>query len=202
MAARIKNAVISFLLLIFSAPQVGWIIQPNNYKLFSKITTLNLQSHINNLDQRLEGDILTIAEKSIEINAPPEKIWPMIQWDKTPEWYDDWKKVEWTSKDKNKVGSTVHINVKAAGVKTELDYETTEVIENEKVAFRSTGKNFKATGFHSLSPTENGTKVTIFADYELPYSVLGKLFSKVAFHRTMEKSFEVGLKKLKDMMEK
>jgi len=145
---------------------------------------------------------LTIAEKSIEINAPPEKIWPMIQWDRTPEWYPDWKKVEVTSKDKHKVGETVHINVEAAGMKTELDYETTELVENEKVAFRSTRKNFKATGFHGLSPTKNGTKVTIFADYELPYSVLGKLFDKVSFHRSMEKSFEVGLKNLKDMMEK
>ena len=145
---------------------------------------------------------MTKIEKSIEIKASPEKIWPMIQWDRTPEWYPDWKKVEWTSKDKDKVGSTVHIYVEAAGMKTELDYETTEVIENEKVAFRSTSKNFKATGYHSLSPTKAGTKVTIFADYELPYSVLGKLFNKVAFHRTMEKSFEVGLKKLKDMMEK
>ena len=112
-------------------------------------------------------------------------------------------KVEWTSKDKNKVGSTVHIKVKEAlGMKPELDYETTEVIENEKVAFRSTGKNFKATGYHSLIPTKDGTKVTIFADYELPYSVFGKQFDKAAFHRTMEKSFDVGLKKLKDMMEK
>jgi carbon monoxide dehydrogenase subunit G len=145
---------------------------------------------------------LTIAEKSIEINALPEKIWPMIQWDRTTEWYADWKKVEWTSKDKDKVGSTVHINVEAGRMKTELDYETTEVIENEKVAFRSTGKNFKATGYHGLTPTKDGTKVTIFADYELPYSVFGKLFDKVAFHRTMEKSFDVGLKKLKDMMEK
>lgn len=145
---------------------------------------------------------MTIAEKSIEINAPPEKIWPLIQWDRTPEWYPDWKKVEVTSKDKHKVGETVHIYVEAGGMKTELDYETTEVIENEKVAFRSTRKNFKATGFHSLTPTETGTKVTIFADYKLPYSVLGKLIDKVSFHRTMEKSFEVGLKKLKDMMEK
>jgi len=145
---------------------------------------------------------LTIAEKSIEIIALPEKIWSMIQWDKTPEWYPDWKKVEWTSKDKDKVGSTVHINVEAGRMKTELDYETTEVIKNEKVVFRSTGKNFKATGYHGLSPTKDGTKVTIFADYELPYSVFGKLFDKVAFHKAMEKSFDVGLKKLKDMMEK
>jgi len=39
---------------------------------------------------RQGGDILTRIEKSIEINAPPEKIWPMIQWDRTPEWYTPW----------------------------------------------------------------------------------------------------------------
>jgi len=87
-------------------------------------------------------------------------------------------------------------------MKTELDYETTEIIENEKVAFRSNSKSFKATGYHGLSPTKDGTKVTIFADYELPYSVFGKLFNKVTFHRTMENIFATGLKKLKGMMEK
>jgi hypothetical protein len=148
------------------------------------------------------GDILTRVVRLIEINASPEKIWPMIQWDRTPEWYDDWKKVEWTSEEKNKVGSTVHIYVEAAGMKAELDYETTEIIENEKVAFRSIGKNFKAIGFHGLTPTENGAEVTIDATYELPYSILGKLIDKLRFRKAMEKSFEVGLRKLKDMMEK
>jgi uncharacterized membrane protein len=145
---------------------------------------------------------LTRVVRSIVINAPPEKIWPLIQWDRTPEWYDDWKKVEWTSKEKNKVSSTVHIHVKASGTKAELDYETTEMIENEKVAFRSIGKNFKATGFHGLTPTGDGTEVTIDATYELPYSILGKIIDKLRFRKAMEKSFEVGLKKLKDMMEK
>jgi len=126
----------------------------------------------------------------------------MIAWDRTPEWYAEWTKVEWTSKDKDKVGSAVHIKVEAAGMKTELDYETTEMMENEKVAFRSTGKNFKAVGFHGLIPTKAGTRVTISTDYELPYSVLGKLIDKLRFHKALEKSFEVGLEKLKDMMEK
>jgi uncharacterized membrane protein len=146
------------------------------------------------------GDILTKTERSIEINAPPEKIWPLIQWDRTPEWYAPWTKVEWTSIEKDKVGSTVHIAVEL-DVKTELDCETTEILENEKVAFRSIGKN-PTTGFHSLTPTNGGTKVTIGATYELPYSVLGKLIDKVHTRKVMEKSFEVGLKKLKAIIEK
>ena len=44
--------------------------------------------------------------------------------------------------------------------------------------------------------------MTIDATYELPYSVLGKLIDKLRFRKAMEKSFEAGLKKLKDMMEK
>ena len=145
---------------------------------------------------------MTIAEKSIEINASPEKIWPLIQWDRTPEWYPDWKKVQWTSEDKHKVGETVHIISEAAGVKAEWDAETTEVIENEKAAWRSTGGNFTGIGSTALSPTKAGTKVTMAMDYELPYSVLGKLIDKLRVHKALEKSFDIGLKKLKDVLEK
>jgi hypothetical protein len=39
-------------------------------------------------------------------------------------------------------------------------------------------------------------------EYELPYSIFGKLIDKLRVHKAMEKSFEAGLKKLKDMAEK
>ena len=53
----------------------------------------------------------------------------------------------------------------------------------------------------TLEPIAKGTKVTYLMDYEMPYSVLGKLIDKLRFRKAMEKSFEVGLKKLKSMME-
>ncbi len=87
-------------------------------------------------------------------------------------------------------------------LKATWDGETTEYIENEKVAWRSTGGNFTGFGFNALSPTKAGTKVTLVNDYELPYSILGKLIDKLRFHKAMEKSYDDGLKKLKDMMEK
>jgi uncharacterized membrane protein len=145
---------------------------------------------------------LTRIEKSIEINVSPKKVWSMVAWEKLPEWYDLFKKVEYTSKDKYKVGETVHIISEAAGVKAEWDAETTEVIENEKAAWRSTGGNFTGIGSTALSPTKAGTKVTIVMEYELPYSVLGKLIDKLRVHKALEKSFDIGLKKLKDILEK
>lgn len=141
-------------------------------------------------------------EKSIEIKASPEKVWPMTDWDRTPEWYDTFKKVEYTSKEKNRVGSTVHIIGEVVGVKAEWDAETTELIENEKKSWRSTGGNFTGIGSTVLSPTKDGTKVTMMMDYELPHSILGKLIDKLRVSKALEKSFDIGLKKLKDIMEK
>ncbi|MGA3192996.1 MAG: SRPBCC family protein [Candidatus Bathyarchaeia archaeon] len=141
-------------------------------------------------------------EKSIEIKASPEKVWPMVLWDRIPEWYDDFKKVQYTSKEKHKVGSTVHVIAETAGMKAEWDAEITEAIENEKGAWRTTGGSFTGFGSVTLSPTKAGTKVTIAMDYELPYSVLGKLIDKLRVHKALEKGNERGLEKLKGMLEK
>ena len=149
----------------------------------------------------MKGDILTKIETSIEINASPEKVWPMIQWDRLPEWYDPVKKVEWTSKEKYKVGSTVHIIDKFKGFKGDWYAEMTESIENEKLSWRAT-KGFTGSGFRALTPTKDGTKMTDVMEYEMPYSVLGKLIGKLGMYKAFDTSFEVGLKKLKDMMEK
>ena len=145
---------------------------------------------------------MTRIEKSIEINAPPEKIWPMLQLEKLPEWHTEFKKIEVTSKDKYKVGSTVHEIIEVAGTKREMDAEITEVTENEKMAWRTTGGAFKASGFFALSPTKVGSKVTQMMDYELPYSVLGKLIDKLRVHKAIDESYDIALKKLKDIMEK
>jgi uncharacterized membrane protein len=148
------------------------------------------------------GEFVARIEKSIEINAPPEKIWPFITWERTPEWYTAFKKVERTSKEKNVVGETVHITGEVAGAKAEWDGETTEIVENEKVAWRSIGGAFTGFGSQTLTPTKNGTKVTFLMDYEMPYSIFGKLMDKLKFQKAFEKTIDDGEKKLKEIMEK
>jgi len=145
---------------------------------------------------------LARIEKSIEINVPPEKIWPIIKWENVPQWFETVKKVEWTSKEQNTVGSTFHVIQEAAGSKMEADDEITEVVENEKMAFRTISGNTTASGSVTLSPTKSGTKVTITEDYELPYSILGKLIDKLRVHKALEKAIENALLKLKGTMEK
>ena len=148
------------------------------------------------------GDVLTRIEKSIEINVPPEKIWPLITWENVPKIFESVKKIEWTSKEHNKVGATLHITTEVAGVKGESEVEITELKENEKSAWRTTGGPVTIIFSGTFTPTENGTKVTFTQDYELPYSILGRIIDKLRVHKASEKDSENALKKLKAMAEK
>ena len=75
------------------------------------------------------------VEKSIEIKAPPEKVWEMLALDRWPEWMDGWKSAEYTSEvhtpeDKYKMGASAHI----IATHDEFDVTITESLENEKIA--------------------------------------------------------------------
>ena len=141
-------------------------------------------------------------EKSIIINAPPEKIWYLIDWKRVPEWYESIKKVDWTSKGKMEVGATVHVLSEIAGVKGEWDAEITEFMDNQSVSWRTTSGNPTIIYHATLNPAKTGSTVTTIFDYELPYSVLGKLIDKLRVHKALEKEAEAALLKMKGVAEK
>jgi uncharacterized membrane protein len=141
-------------------------------------------------------------EKSIEIKAPPEKVWPYVFWDRVPEYLDTIKKAEYTSKEKLGVGATAHIWSSVAGSKDEWEAETTEWIENRKHAWRTISGNLTAIGSMTYTPIKGGTKATFVMDYDLPYSVLGKLIDKLRVSKEMDKGMEQAMKKLKERAEK
>ena len=60
---------------------------------------------------------------------------------------------------------------------------------------------FKATLLITLEPTAKGTKLTYSMDYELPYSVLGKLVDKLKVGKEMEKNIVVAMEKAKKALE-
>ena len=145
---------------------------------------------------------MTKIEKSIEINAPLNKVFSLIRWDTVPEYYDSIKKVEWTSEPKMKVGATVHVVSDIAGAKGEWDAEITEYKDNEKVSWRTTSGNMTIIYNATLDPVKAGTKLTTSFDYEPPYSILGKLIDKLRIHKALEKEAETALEKMKAQAEK
>jgi len=146
-------------------------------------------------------------EKSIEIKAPPEKVWEMLALDRHPEWMG-YKSVQYTSEvrtpeDKYRVGASVHIIGPEDGFWADL--VITESLENEKITCRGNEKirvlgNTTIILTYSLKPTEAGTEITSVVDYEMS-SILGKILAKLA-SGSMEKEVGRALEKLKSILEK
>ena len=143
-------------------------------------------------------------EKSIEIKAPPEKVWEMLAFDRRPEWMEGIKSVKYTSEvrtpeDKYRVGACAHMAEKHG----ESDLEITESLENEKMAYSVRGyRGSKSTiGICTLKSTQAGTEMSFAIDYEVTnvgFKILDKLFVK----RALEKDVEKFLEKLKSILEK
>ena len=152
-------------------------------------------------------------EKSIEIKAPPEKVWEMLALDRHKEWDEEMQKglksLEYTSEvhtpeDKYKVGASAHVNLTGMGM-GEFDFEITESLESEKmtVHVKKSGTN-QTTGIMTfiLESVEEGTKFACVFDYEMPWGVLGKFLDKLFARRMEGKHLEKCLEKLKSILEK
>ena len=145
--------------------------------------------------------------KSIEIKAPPEKVWELLAFDRTPEWIEDILSVEYTSEvnipeDKYRVGASVHVIEKHE----EFDMEVIDNIKNEMLTCRSKGPfsksgNVTLTTSYSLKPTKTGTEMTYAGEYEMPYGIFGKFLDKLFMQRVSEKQAKRSLEKLKSILE-
>jgi len=152
------------------------------------------------------------VEKSIEIKAPPEKVWEMLAMDRFQEWQEEMQKglksLEYTSevrtpKDKYGVGASGHMNIKGMGM-GEFDFEVTESLENEKITYhikRPKTNQLAAIMTVVLEPIEEGTKFTYVYDYFMPWGIFGKILDKLTYGSS-EKMQEKWLKKLKSILEK
>jgi uncharacterized membrane protein len=145
---------------------------------------------------------MTKIEKLIDIKATPEKVFNYIKdLEKQPEWMPSIKSHKITSERKEGKGITTHCITEPGGRKVEWDAEVIEWEENKKLAWECKPP-LKNKGRFTLEPTSEGTNFMIEMEYELPYSVIGKIIDKVKVHKQMEGEIEEGLKNLKTVLEK
>lgn len=143
-------------------------------------------------------------EQSIEIEAPPDKVWELLAWDRMREWEKGWqdnvRQIEYTSEvqtndDKYRVGASAHIALKRG----EFEVEITECREHETLVYRVKGA-YSGTMAYSLEPVEGGTKFTYVADIEIPGGFLGRVLAR-AFKGAGERDFATSLTNLKKLAE-
>ena len=137
---------------------------------------------------------------NIEIEASPEKVFAYGISDTMNDVWKEWYEAKWTSEGPVRVGSMAHFIGNPNFLKGEWDSEVTEFVKNEKMVLRNMGAT-KGTSSMGFEPTTKGTMVTFYMDYELPYSVLGKLIDKLKVNKDMKKMGKKLLENLKKAIE-
>jgi len=152
------------------------------------------------------GIVLTRIEKSIVIEAPVEKVFDFkTDLDNFVKTLPPETETTVLSRDKgpDRVGLKTKVRAKVGGQVLEMDLETTELVKNKRHVHRQKSGALKKMETTDLfEPTEKGTKYTAIMEYELPYSLLGKIVDKLKVHKDMEKSMDYMMKKTKELIEK
>jgi len=149
---------------------------------------------------------LTRIEKSIVIEAPVEKVFDFAtDLDNFVKRQPPEMEMTVLSRDKgpDRVGFKAKVRAKAGGQVWEAEDETTELVKNKRHVHRQKSgalKKMEATDL--FEPTEKGTKWTSIFEYELPYSLLGKIVDKLKVRKDIEKSMDYSMKKMKELIEK
>jgi uncharacterized protein YndB with AHSA1/START domain len=121
-------------------------------------------------------------EKSIEIAAPPERIWPyFVEPEKILQWSITFKEFRFTGDQQHGVGAPIYIEEKASGPLMKMDFEITEWVENERIRLKMiSGAPLKSyEQLWTLQPTATGTVFTFFEEIVFPLGILGKLIGSV-----------------------
>jgi carbon monoxide dehydrogenase subunit G len=104
-------------------------------------------------------------ESSIEINAPAEKVWALIdKLEEWPQWMPSIKKIERVSQGPLAVGSQLSVTAKVSGLTVTLLMTITEFIPERNVVMEGKALGTKLTRFYTLEPVNGKTKVTIGGD--------------------------------------
>jgi carbon monoxide dehydrogenase subunit G len=99
---------------------------------------------------------------SVEINAPVEKVWTLV--DKLEEWHQ-WmpsiKKIERISEGPLAVGSRLSVTAKVSRLTVNLLMTITKFVPERSVTMQGKSLGTTLTRFYSLEPENGKTKVTI-----------------------------------------
>lgn len=143
------------------------------------------------------------VDKSIEISAEPERIWPFLaDSNKIPLWFDSLKKCECTSERSSGVGTTYYVEEKVPGPLRKINFEATTWDENEKMTLRMvSGKNVSGYEIQwQLEPAGAGTRFHFIEDVGMPFGFVGKILGALG-QQTANKMVGDMLIKLKNLSE-
>jgi uncharacterized protein YndB with AHSA1/START domain len=143
------------------------------------------------------------VQRSIEIAATPEKIWPFLTMpEKILKWFTLLKKFEYTGDKRSGAGTTFYYEEKSSGQLMKLNYKVTEWVENKKLAFSVTSGSLKKDDqVWSIEAIPAGSRFTMFEDLEMPMGIFGKIIGALFGGMMIGKNIEKILANLKRLAE-
>ncbi|MFW6118327.1 MAG: SRPBCC family protein [Chloroflexota bacterium] len=104
-------------------------------------------------------------ESSIDINAPTEKVWTLIdELEEWPQWMPSIKKIERVSGGPLAVGSQLSVTAKVSGLTVKLLMTVIKFVPERDVVMEGKVLGTKLTRFYTLEPMDGKTRVTIGGD--------------------------------------
>jgi carbon monoxide dehydrogenase subunit G len=104
-------------------------------------------------------------ESSIDINAPAERVWTLIdKLEEWPKWMPSIKKIERVSQGPLTAGSQLSVTAKVSGLTVRLLMTVIEFVPERNVVLEGKALGTKLTRFYTLEPINGKTKVTIGGD--------------------------------------
>ncbi len=143
------------------------------------------------------------VEKSIQISAVPDKIWPFLTEPKKLQmWFNTFKKCEYASEKHTGIGTNYYVEEKVPGPLRKIYFEAIKWREYEQLQLKMTsGKNVKGYEIRfTMEPTELGTMFSFTESIGMPFGPIGKVLGALG-QRTAEKMVEGMLIELKSLAE-
>lgn len=101
-------------------------------------------------------------ESSIDIDAPAEKVWALIdRLEEWPQWMPSIKKIERVSKGPLEVGSQLSVTAKVSGLTVRLLMTIIEFVPERTVVMRGKALGTNLTRFYTLQPMNGTTRITV-----------------------------------------
>ena len=147
---------------------------------------------------------MTKLTTSREIQASPEKIFSFVISDRMNDVWGEWMIGKWDSNEPVGVGSIGHFDTRGMLANFgKLTGTVTEFEPNKKMTMHSKDTKGKMDTCDTflLEPVAAGTKMTYISQYNVPYSVFGKLIDKVKIRKEMEGMHVKMLENLKRIIE-
>jgi uncharacterized protein YndB with AHSA1/START domain len=143
------------------------------------------------------------AQGSIEIAAPPERIWPyLVEPGQVMLWSSTYKKYEYAGEQQEGVGTKYYLEEQAGGPLMKINFEVKEWEVNKKLTLKMKSgigvKDYEQ--IYSLEKTTQGSRLDFIELVEMPMGFLGKLIGRLAEPMSVKTITRIQLK-LKELVE-